>query len=255
MTGEKLDLKFCVGADPIGMSFIWRVFSNKNKSDVYVSTVGLGQAGTKFSFHQDNLRDAFIERPAHWNPTKDRAIQKWKRAPISKLGDRRETPVLILEVPTDFLSAFQRPDKKTLLVEPAPKHHSTIIHFSYTYEEQESVEAILASHSNRQLIGHQKLPDGTSFLIHSYHAPDNLPPIEIKNSSVFGTIWCDRNHDSLHRTNRVLLKLASQQGHGYVQALEVGGIKGEGQRIGTPEVPLTVEANQTLASSYLSNMC
>lgn len=149
-------------------SSIWRLIGTK-RGDVYFAIRSLAGV-TKYSFHRSGIcRSAFTTE--HGTPPKlpDRLMFKWKRAPISPAGKGRLSRVLLLAVPTDFLSAPRLCVPGVLWLEAAPSGAAT--YFSIAFTAEPHAEVTLAYRRNGiRNIQYAEMDGGINLLVDYYHS-------------------------------------------------------------------------------------
>jgi hypothetical protein len=140
-----LTVRFAVG-DPAGArSAVWRLWTSRTKSDVYVSAWALTSV-LKVSLHESgDWRHAFtdIRGMAHVAPGQDRAMARWERPPEFAQGVTRAFEIIIpasevtkppyLERDKDFRPEYA--DKEIVWVPPAPEGYAT--HFTVLFTSAE----------------------------------------------------------------------------------------------------------------------
>ena len=132
-----LTVRFAVG-DPAGArSAVWRMWTSRTKSDVYVSARALTSV-FKVSLHESgDWRHAFTDTTrgmAHVPPGQDRALARWKRPHEFEPGLTRAFEIIIpasevtkspyVEWDKNFRSEYA--DKEIVWVPPPPEGCATL---------------------------------------------------------------------------------------------------------------------------------
>jgi hypothetical protein len=156
-----LTVRFAVG-DPEGArSAIWRLFTSRNKSDVYVSAWALTSV-LKVSLHQSgDWQHAFTSTRGmqHVAPGQDRALSRWARPADFAPGITKAFEIMIpaseitkpqyLEWANDYRPEYA--GKEVVWVPPAPEGHAT--HFTILFTSAEVTAATLPGWPGRNSMG------------------------------------------------------------------------------------------------------
>lgn len=97
-----LDARFGAGKGNF-RSLVWRLWATKH-GDIYLKS--MGAPPDKFSFHNSGeCREAFTKESGLTpNDQSDRVLDKWVRLNPPEAGTNSITPLIYLQIPTDFLS-------------------------------------------------------------------------------------------------------------------------------------------------------
>lgn len=221
---EPIDLRITVGNAVAGMGFVWRIFSNRGKSDVHMIALGVGkERGMKFSFHKERLRYALIKTPTDWPIDRDRALFKWTRKPIPDSGLEQCVPVFQIEIPTNYLGPFRTSTKKTIFISPALAGRSIIIIGAYTNEPRALVESKLGLQA--RLIHYSYLPEDASFFIFSFEALSENYDLITEGALGEKVVVFASNQSFLDRQIRIhMCNDNNAADAGFAQILELGGV-------------------------------
>jgi hypothetical protein len=156
-----LTARFAVG-DPEGArSAVWRMWTSRTKSDVYVSAWALTSV-LKVSLHESgNWRHAFTDTRGmvHVAPGQDRAMSRWERPPEFVSGVTRAFEIIIpasevtkppyLEWDQDFRPEYA--DKDIVWLPPPPEGYAT--HFVVVFTTAEVTTATFPGWPGRDSMG------------------------------------------------------------------------------------------------------
>ena len=168
MSKPVIDLRLGVRSAFGQESLIWRLIGKRN-GDVYFAI--RSHAGVaKYSFHRSGIcRSAFTKEHGTPQTLPDRLMFKWKRAALGPPGQGRLARVLLLAVPTDFLSAPKSTVTKITWLEAAPPGGATYLSLGFTAEPRDVVERAYR-HKGTRLISH--VPAGDAYFVADYYHAD-----------------------------------------------------------------------------------
>lgn len=168
MSKPYVDLRLGIRSAQGLESSIWRLIGKKD-GDVYFAI--RSHAGiSKYSFHRSGIcRSAFTAEHGIPATLPDRLMFKWKRAPIPPAGKGGGARVLLLAVPTDFLSASAPIVPGMTWLEAAPAGGATYVSIVFTAEPLAAVERAYRSNAIRN-IAYARMVGGINLLVDYYHA-------------------------------------------------------------------------------------
>jgi hypothetical protein len=166
--GRRHELRLAVGSATSPQSSIWRIWTNGN--DVYAAVRSMAHI-EKLSFHQSGIcRNAFTDAYGKPATLSDRATIKWKRAEVPPQGYGRASRVLLLAVPTNFLSVGRGSIRKPVTwIKPAPAGMATYIEFLFTREDALALQWLFAKRGLRTMIDFMPLPNGNNFVVCAHY--------------------------------------------------------------------------------------
>ena len=201
-----LTVRFAVG-DPAGARFaVWRMWTSRTKSDVYVSARALTSV-LKVSLHESgDWRHAFTDTRgmAHVPPGQDRALARWKRPPEFEPGLTRAFEIIIpasevtkspyLEWDKNFRPEYA--DKEIVWVPPPPEGYAT--HFTVVFTSAEATTATLPAWPGRTGTGTRLIAVAT------------LPNSQTVWLVAFEQEISESNRQHLERNKRLVVEAARQ---------------------------------------------
>lgn len=175
MTKKQAVVRFAVG-NPDGLqSPVWRLWTSRNTSDVFLAPRNIaGQA--KVSFHKsDRWRLAFTEEYAsrpnpYVQPDEDRTTAKWLRPPVVAPGITRAFFIMVPASELTSLKVASTPD--TVWVTPAPRGLATCLTIFFTTPAA-NIGRIIADigriSSFAQSVGDIRLRNGETVWVFAHH--------------------------------------------------------------------------------------
>ena len=201
-----LIVRFAVG-DPAGArSAVWRLWTSRTKSDVYVSARALTSI-LKISLHESgDWQHAFTDTRgmAHVPPGQDRALARWYRPPEFEPGLTRAFEIIIpasevtkspyLEWDKNFRPGYA--DKEIVWVPPPPEGYAT--HFAVLFSSAEGTAATLPAWPGRTGAGSRLIAVAT------------LPNSQTVWLVAFEPEISESNRQHVERNKRLLVEAARQ---------------------------------------------
>ncbi len=150
MSRNFLDLRIAVVAlQPLASSLVWRIWSNR-KGDVFFASRGLAHV-TKVSFHKSGIcRDAFTSEHGRPVTMPDRAMARWERPAIPQSSSGEFARLLLLGIPTDYLSPRTSIESKVVQIPAAPPGDAAFVELGLFKGDHATVDRAMQDSSIRQ---------------------------------------------------------------------------------------------------------
>lgn len=202
----QMKVRFAVGTPLGSRSRAWKLWVEND--EVYLLQRHMGRQH-KFSFHKSgNCRWALIEELIG----SDRALVKWKRAPIPQRGLLQGSLLISLIFPTNHLSSwYEERSVAVRWIAPAPAGQALAVDLSLTHESQGAVEEELSKTESTTLLAYGGLKSGLNVLASIYTiecGPVELtvPRSPIVKGQVFGELrFPNVDTDNTGRPVRMLM--------------------------------------------------
>jgi hypothetical protein len=165
VTRKQDTLRFSVGAPEGPRSPVWRLWANKNTSDVYLAARAIADQA-KVSFHKSGkwrigFTEQYANRPNPYvQPGEDRATDKWQRPPEVAPGITRAFFVMVpaSELTVHKVASKFHPD--TVWVPPAPIGRATCFTIFFISPAVDITNIRGIHRSVTRSVGHIRLPNG-----------------------------------------------------------------------------------------------
>lgn len=167
MARNILDLAFAVRQGDDSQSSVWRLWATR-QGDVYFASRGLAGIA-KYSFHISGICRSALTSQQVESGSRSRLIHRWVRLPSPPSGSSQASRVMLLAVPSDYLSLSRgSAPAHTTWVAAASQGGATFFELAFTRESRASVESAFLA-NGRTLLAYGQLPTDESVLLNYYH--------------------------------------------------------------------------------------